>query len=757
MAGLNLFTNNASTALASGITAIATSLTVTSATGGLFPNPTGGQYFYCTLSNTSGTVIEIVKVTARTTDTFTIVRGQDGTSASAFSTGDKVELRLTAADLQNFPQLDSTNTFASAQTFSSAPILTPLTGLLYGNSSSAVTAATAAQVVSVIGSTAVTNATNAVNVTGTVGVANGGTGLTTATAYSLLAGGTTSTGAFQSLASVGTTGQVLTSNGASALPTWQNAAGGSSGATNYTFTSATTNFTLTSSSNQVVAILGNTTTSIAPSLTMPAMNSGMTTGFNRFVFQNFSPYGSIALKDSGGTIRQFTSGSTYGGYLTIKDTSTASGFWYTSDFSVNAIVNSLVSTSSILVNAGYSLSATPKIVTLDATNAAVVWTEYLASAISSPTAGNNAIYAQLVTVNTTTKAITLGNRVTIAGPSQHAYGSGGIDYDSDNAGHALVLVFGRDYGGAVCCGQQGLNVGGAWFGLSVSGGTLYATTLSSQGFVGSGNPTFGNQTNSVYVSYLGSNSAYAFCFSWSPDNGGAGSYHTYIGGATVTGTTAPSLTNSANNGDAYTNPSAISIGTSTFSYGSRTNLTTFTLGSSINNAGTTIGYYASYTPASNTFTRGARSTSTRLAAEQGSLANFSSFANGGFMYCPNKVIFGKYVYTITNAGAAGVTTTSNTTVTAKGYLTPNYSLVSINQVNGLFSAARNGIFGSTITVFGNFTCDTTAADFNINGSYTTGSSNTALFSTSTALSLAQWNTSGYTFNYYDLATPLTAV
>jgi len=56
---------------------------------------------------------------------------------------------------------------------------------------------------------------------GAIGVANGGTGNTTATAYAVQCGGTTSTGAFQSIASVGTSGQVLTSNGAAALPTFQ--------------------------------------------------------------------------------------------------------------------------------------------------------------------------------------------------------------------------------------------------------------------------------------------------------------------------------------------------------------------------------------------------------------------------------------------------------------------------------------------------------------------------------------------------------
>jgi hypothetical protein len=59
------------------------------------------------------------------------------------------------------------------------------------------------------------------NVTGTLPVANGGTGATTQTAYAVLCGGTTATGAYQSIASVGTSGQVLTSNGASTLPTFQ--------------------------------------------------------------------------------------------------------------------------------------------------------------------------------------------------------------------------------------------------------------------------------------------------------------------------------------------------------------------------------------------------------------------------------------------------------------------------------------------------------------------------------------------------------
>lgn len=70
-------------------------------------------------------------------------------------------------------------------------------------------------------------------VTGTLPVANGGTGNASYTAYALIAAGTTSTGAFQQVSGTGTSGYVLTSNGASALPTWQAAsAGGTPGGSN---------------------------------------------------------------------------------------------------------------------------------------------------------------------------------------------------------------------------------------------------------------------------------------------------------------------------------------------------------------------------------------------------------------------------------------------------------------------------------------------------------------------------------------------
>ena len=98
-----LFANNAKTVLASGISAVATSLTVTAGTGLLFPVITGSDYFLatlCQLSVTGEINFEIVKVTARTSDVFTIVRAQESTTALAYVAGDKVELRLTKETME---------------------------------------------------------------------------------------------------------------------------------------------------------------------------------------------------------------------------------------------------------------------------------------------------------------------------------------------------------------------------------------------------------------------------------------------------------------------------------------------------------------------------------------------------------------------------------------------------------------------------------------------------------------------------------
>jgi microcystin-dependent protein len=88
-------TNNAFGTLAAGINSSATSITLTSGQGARFPTLSAGDYFYATLIDTSNN-LEIVKCTARSTDVLTVVRAQESTTARAYNTGDRIEIRLTA-------------------------------------------------------------------------------------------------------------------------------------------------------------------------------------------------------------------------------------------------------------------------------------------------------------------------------------------------------------------------------------------------------------------------------------------------------------------------------------------------------------------------------------------------------------------------------------------------------------------------------------------------------------------------------------
>jgi ribosomal protein L18 len=98
-------TNNASATLGAALTSSATTATLTSGNGAIFPSIGAGEFFYATLIDTSNN-LEVVKVTARSGDVLTIVRGQDGTTARAYSVGHKVELRMVAAVFQEMIQRD---------------------------------------------------------------------------------------------------------------------------------------------------------------------------------------------------------------------------------------------------------------------------------------------------------------------------------------------------------------------------------------------------------------------------------------------------------------------------------------------------------------------------------------------------------------------------------------------------------------------------------------------------------------------------
>lgn len=92
--------NNAFGTLAAGINSSATSITLTTGQGARFPTLGAGDYFYATLIDTSNN-LEIVKCTARSTDVLTVVRAQENTTARAYSTGDRIEIRITAQTFED--------------------------------------------------------------------------------------------------------------------------------------------------------------------------------------------------------------------------------------------------------------------------------------------------------------------------------------------------------------------------------------------------------------------------------------------------------------------------------------------------------------------------------------------------------------------------------------------------------------------------------------------------------------------------------
>lgn len=236
-----LYANNYTSTLASAITNSATTIVVTNATG--LPTITGADYYHLTLA--AGGTIEIVKVTARTGTSLTVTRAQESTTAVAWAAGEIISLRETAATFTSIPTAPGSSTDnavvrfdgTGGSTFQNSVITVDDTGVVAGIASITVGTTTVATNDKVL-----LNDTSASDVTKTataqsiadlclntsgnyvsggtdVAVADGGTGRSTATAYAVVLGGTTSTGAYQSAAS-GSTGQILQSAGNAAVPTW---------------------------------------------------------------------------------------------------------------------------------------------------------------------------------------------------------------------------------------------------------------------------------------------------------------------------------------------------------------------------------------------------------------------------------------------------------------------------------------------------------------------------------------------------------
>ncbi|HCU0656830.1 TPA: GDSL family lipase, partial [Klebsiella quasipneumoniae] len=101
-----LATNNAESTLASAISATDTSLIVSAGTGAEFPDAVAGEsYFKLTITDAAtGSQVEIVNVTAKAGDIFTIERAQEGTLSRAWAANDMVANMMTADTLNIIAQ-----------------------------------------------------------------------------------------------------------------------------------------------------------------------------------------------------------------------------------------------------------------------------------------------------------------------------------------------------------------------------------------------------------------------------------------------------------------------------------------------------------------------------------------------------------------------------------------------------------------------------------------------------------------------------
>lgn len=180
------FKNNADSTLDAAISASDLGLTVAYGDGSLFPAAGAGDYFYLTIEATDGTM-EIVKVTARSGDSMTIVRAQESTTARAFTAGARAELKVTNQGLLD--KFAEDNLAVGSVTL--AKLADVATDTVLGRT---------------VAGTGAVSALGATDVLDMIGSTRGQVLYRGASAWSALG--------------VGTAGQVLQSGGAGADPSW---------------------------------------------------------------------------------------------------------------------------------------------------------------------------------------------------------------------------------------------------------------------------------------------------------------------------------------------------------------------------------------------------------------------------------------------------------------------------------------------------------------------------------------------------------
>lgn len=451
---------------------------------------------------------------------------------------------------------------------------------------------------------------------------------------------------------------------------------GRSGASAITLNSGTTNVTLTSSSNQLQVITADAS---GYSITLPDMTT-LQKGNGYFVFYNTSSF-AIALKDAGGTIREYLYPSKSGSpiaavALNIEDTSTTNGIWHAHN-PISAGIYPATTYSTF--TAGYTGG-------LDA----IVQcgpTYYVFLSRSGSTC-----YAKLGTLNLSTKTFTFGSSITLSGSvGTWAYNGG---YGESNGVDKGILA---EY--------WGVNPGGGailYWGFAIVSGVLYVTG-STTAFSGN-SATVGNAGGLLVYSgndcFLGFNRSYT---GYTNNNANAVGYKVTVSGTTVT------LTAATGSNIAY----AASGSNGVYWYGAYTSYTTL----AVDQDGGANPRYVSYNTSTNTLSGGTRTAQTTMIAGN-VMGMFDITSNLTKYILPNnagtKILIAGGVTAITNPGTANLTATA-TTLKLKSYASSSYATVS----TGFYLSAYYNVSSSSVTGYDGvnqyvLTIDPSNADFNIN-------------------------------------------
>jgi hypothetical protein len=140
-----LLNNNASSTLLDGINGVIDLIVVQVADAVKFPSISGNEYFMITLEDTSQSPVlrEVCKVTATASNTFTVLRAQEGFNPQTFSAGATVSNRITAGTILALYEATGEATQYYLGPLASDPVVTPtggplVTGMLYFNTTTSV-------------------------------------------------------------------------------------------------------------------------------------------------------------------------------------------------------------------------------------------------------------------------------------------------------------------------------------------------------------------------------------------------------------------------------------------------------------------------------------------------------------------------------------------------------------------------------------------------------------------------------------------